>query len=136
MDDYSERFLEGLAEACVADLLRARGVMVDGEAMATLQERLQEGVGINIQGQGADAKVVEKGGQVARLSLARAKPKMALESLDPMRESTASIPCAIVGATDASEHICTPCTPLVGLWGEQANAAAGCCRASQTFATF
>jgi len=58
--------------------------MVDGEAMTTLQERLQEGVGINIQGQGADAKVVEKGGQVARLSLARAKPKMALESLDPM----------------------------------------------------
>ena len=90
MDDYHERFQEGLAEACVAGLLRARGVMLNGEAMTTLQERLQEGVSINIQGQGADANVVEEGGQVATLILARAKPKMALESLDPMRESAAS----------------------------------------------
>ena len=34
------RFQEGLGEACVADLLRARGVMVDGEAMTTLQDRI------------------------------------------------------------------------------------------------
>eukprot|EP00966_Prymnesium_polylepis_P117228 2708768-Prymnesium_polylepis.1 len=86
MDDYDQRFPQGLAEACVADLLRARAVLDSGEAMTRLQEMLQEGISVEVDESGSSARAVDQGGQVAQIQLVRSKPKMALEALDPMRK--------------------------------------------------
>lgn len=91
-DDYAARFPDGLAESCVADVVRARSFLDEGEAMTTLQERLETGISVRVEGRGKDLRVVATGGEEVELTLARNKPKFAPHDLDPTREGFASNP--------------------------------------------
>lgn len=90
LDDYDERFPGELAEACVADLLRARVVLEDADAMINLQEQLDAGISVSVEEHNTSG--VFPSDNIGTLSLVRSKPKFAHDSLDPMRESMPCMP--------------------------------------------
>ena len=71
MNDYAHRFKDGLAEACVADMLRGRAVCPDGVSMLALMQLLRDGFQMDLDG------------QIVRLELLRAKNKCGRAATDP-----------------------------------------------------
>ena len=75
-DDYSRRFNDaGLPEACVADLLRARGVAEDGSQMESIQKLLENPFEVRVEGEGDDVREVKSGGELVTLEQPRTKNK-------------------------------------------------------------
>lgn len=87
-DDYGARFDDGeLAEACVVDLIRCRVICKKAEAMLEIEEALEAGFEVRVADLPDGTVEVVDGdhGEVATLSLVRAKNKFAPGLLDPTR---------------------------------------------------
>ena len=58
LDNYADRFEQGLAEACVMDVMRCRIIVMDAASMLQLIKKLLRGFSSTVQGQQASVSVV------------------------------------------------------------------------------
>ena len=113
-DDYGGRFNDaGLAEGCVADLLRGRGVTEDGAQMESIQKLLENPLEVRVEGEGDDTREVESGGEVITLEQARTKNKCNAKAIGAPSPARHSPHCHVLGSAQRDVYIPMAWTPHI-----------------------